>query len=74
MKNEKTVSSESLEALLGMDVIAMWIDFKQENVLNDSKLYFRVFDKNRQVEMTMVWKFHDIECLKALDLLDGLKN
>lgn len=67
MEIEKPIATQSLEGLLGMDVIAMWIDCKEgkENELNGSTLNIRVLN-GAMVEMTMVWEFKELKDMKPV--------
>lgn len=63
---EKPITIQSLESLLGMDVIAMWIDCKEEKDLDGSVLNIRVFECDTKVEMTMVWEFKELKDMKPV--------
>ena len=63
---EKPIATQSLEGLLGMDVITMWMDFKKGNELNDSMLNIRVLERRAMVEMTMVWEFKELKDMKPV--------
>lgn len=63
---EKSISVQSLEGLLGMDIIAIWKDYKKGNELEGSVLNIRVFERRARVEMTIVWEFKELKDMKPI--------
>ena len=68
IEKEKPDDIQSLELLLGMKIIALWIDNTEpDGVWNNSLLNIRCLEEKKQVEMTMVWQFKELKDMKSLD-------
>jgi hypothetical protein len=82
IKKEKPNDVQSLELLLGMKVIALWVDnIGDDKSWNNARLnirclqevnvekggYLKEVQGRADVEMTMVWEFKELKDLKALD-------
>jgi hypothetical protein len=77
-EKEKPDDIQSLELLLGMKVIALWVDnaSKEWNnaklnirCLNEVKVNLNGIKGNADVEMTIVWDFKEIKDFKPLDFM-----
>jgi hypothetical protein len=81
---EKSDDIQSLELLLGMKVIALWVDnIGDGKSWNNARLnirclqevnvekggYLKEVQGRADVEMTMVWEFKELRDLKALDFV-----
>lgn len=84
IKKEKPNDVQSLELLLGMKVIALWVDnIGDDKSWNNARLnirclqevnvekggYLKEVQGRADVEMTMVWEFKELRDLKALDFV-----
>ncbi len=67
VEKEKPDDIQSLELLLGMKIIALWIDNTPNGVWNNSLLNIRCLEEKKQVEMIMVWQFKELKDMKSLD-------
>ncbi len=66
IEKEKPDNIQSLELLLGMKIIALWVDNVSNNIWNDAQLNIRCLEEKKQVEMTMIWQFKGLENMKSL--------
>lgn len=75
---EKPDDIQSLELLLGMKVIGLWVDGPNDAWIG-SRLNIRCLKTNLEgvngnVEITMTWEFKELKDLKALDFVPEGSN
>jgi hypothetical protein len=69
-EKEKPDDIQSLELLLGMKIIALWVDnIEPDGIWNNSLLNIRCLEEKKQVEMTMVWQFKELKDFNPLDFV-----
>ncbi len=88
-EKEKSDDIQSLELLLGMKIIALWVDnIGDGKSWNNARLnirclqevnvekggYLKEVQGRADVEMTMVWEFKELRDLKALDFVSEGAN